>query len=244
MADASPLSLIRRFGPLAVIVAGLVAAIALGLPHELSIHQLHRHREALEALVRTHRILSVVAYVAIYSFAVTLSLPGAPLVMTLTGGFLFGPWIGGTAAALSCTLGASVVFLVCRTAAGDVLRRRAGPTVARIEEGVRREAFYTVTVLRLLPVMPMALANLGLGFVAIRLRTFMTATFVGILPISVIYAMLGSGLGRTFAAGEHPHIHEMMTPQIILALSGLAILSLAPILVRWLRRPRPDRRQG
>jgi uncharacterized membrane protein YdjX (TVP38/TMEM64 family) len=231
-------SLARRFGPLALVAAALITALVLGLPHELSLHQLHRHRDQLEALVRTHPVLSVLAYIALYSLAVGVSLPGAPLVMTLTGGFLFGPWIGGPAAAISCTIGATIVFVVCRTAAGDVLRKRAGPTIARIEEGVRREAFTYILVLRLLPITPMALANLALGFIDIPLRTFVLGTFLGILPVSVIYAGLGSGLGKTFASGAHPHMHEMMRPEIILALCGLAVLSLAPIAVRQLQRRR------
>jgi uncharacterized membrane protein YdjX (TVP38/TMEM64 family) len=233
----SVLALARRFGPLALVAAGLVAAVALGLPHQLSLHQLHRHRDQLEALVRLHPALSVAAYVGIYALAVALSLPVA-LVMTLTGGFLFGPWVGGLAAAGGCTIGGAVVFLVCRTAAGDVLRRRAGPTIARIEDGVLRDAFSYILVLRLLPVMPLWLANLALGFIEIPLRTFVVATFVGILPVSLVYAGLGSGLGRMFASGVRPDLHAVMRPEVILALAGLALLSLAPIAVRRLRRPR------
>jgi uncharacterized membrane protein YdjX (TVP38/TMEM64 family) len=157
------------------------------------------------------------------------------MIMTLTGGFLFGPWVGGLAAALGCTFGATIVFLVCRTAAGDVLRRRAGPTIARIEDGVLADAFSYVMILRLLPVVPMTLSNLALGFIEIPLRTFVLATFIGILPVSLIYANLGAGLGKLFAAGTRPHLHDLVTPQVIAALAGLALLSVAPIVFRRLR---------
>jgi uncharacterized membrane protein YdjX (TVP38/TMEM64 family) len=221
-----------------VVVLGLVAAIALGLPHQLSLHQLHRHRDELAALTRTHPVLGLLAYVGVYGLAIGLSLPVA-MIMTLSGGFLFGPWIGGLAAACGCTIGGTIVFLVCRTAAGDVLRRRAGPTIAKIEDGVLADAFSYVMVLRLLPVMPMTLANLALGFVEIPLRTFVLGTFLGILPISLIYAGLGSGLGKMFAQGGRPNLHALIRPEVLLALAGLALLSLAPIVARRLRRPRP-----
>jgi uncharacterized membrane protein YdjX (TVP38/TMEM64 family) len=234
---ASASSLLLRFGPLALVAVALVAAFALGLPHQLSLHQLHRHREQLQALTRLHPVLSVLGYVGAYTLAVAVSLPVA-LFMTLTGGFLFGPWVGGLAAATGCTLGGTGVFLVCRTAVGDVLRRRAGPTVAKIQDGVRQDAFSYILVLRLLPVMPLWLVNLALGFIEIPLRTFMLATFLGILPVSLIYAGLGSGLGRMFAKGIRPDLHAVMRPEVILALVGLALLGLAPLVVRRLRRPR------
>lgn len=230
-------TLARRFGPLALVAVALVAAIALGLPHQLSLHQLHRHREQLQALTHAHPVLSVVGYVAVYAAAIALSLPVA-MVMTLSGGFLFGPWVGGVAAACGCTLGGIGVFLVCRNASGDVLRRRAGPTIARIEHEVVADAFVYVMVLRLLPIMPMTLANLALGFIDIPLRTFAMATFAGILPISLIYAGLGSGLGKAFAGGARPDLHALVRPEVLLALGGLALLSLAPILARRLRRRR------
>lgn len=239
MAETPPrpsmLTALRRFGPLALIAAGLAAAIALGLPHQLSLHQLHRHHQALETFRRLHPVLSVLAYVATYAVVVGLSLPVA-LPMTLTGGFLFGPWIGGVAAATGCTLGGSAVFLVCRTAAGDVLRRRAGPTIARIEDEVLADAFSYIMILRLLPVMPLWLANMALGFIEIPLSTFALATFVGILPVSLVYAGLGSGLGKVFEHGGRIDLHAVFRPEVLAALAGLAVLSLLPIVVRRMRR--------
>jgi uncharacterized membrane protein YdjX (TVP38/TMEM64 family) len=233
------LRLIRRFGPLTLLVAALLAVWASGLTHDLSLHMLRGRRDELEALVHAHPLLALAAYVVVYILVVALSLPAA-LVMTLTGGLLFGVWLGGLAAALSCTLGSAVLFLVCRTAVGDTLRRRAGPTVARIEEGVRRDAFSYVVTLRLIPVMPFWLANLALGFVEIPLGVFMAATFIGILPVSLVYAGLGANLNLLFARHERPDLHIVMRPEVLLPLIGLALLALTPIIARRLRRPADD----
>ncbi len=236
-ASSRAVLILRRFGPLVVVAAGIVAAFAFDLPHRLSFHQLREHQAELQVLAHTHPVGSVIGYVGAYALAIGLSLPVA-MVMTLTGGFLFGPWIGGVAASIGCTIGATLVFVVCRTAAGDVLRRRAGPTIARIEDGVLADAFLYVMTLRLLPVVSMTLANLALGFIEIPLRTFVTATFLGILPVSIVYASLGSGLRKVFAKGGHPHLHDLIGPQVLLALGGLALLSLAPIVIRRVRRRR------
>lgn len=230
-------SLLRRFGPLILLAAALAAVWASGLTHDLSLHVLRARREALEAAVHAHPLLALGAYVAAYILVVALSLPAA-LVMTLTGGLLFGAWLGGFAAAISCTLGSAVIFLVCRTAIGDALRRRAGSTVARIEEGVRRDAFSYIITLRLIPVMPFWLANLALGFVDIPLGVFVAASFIGILPVSVVYAGLGANLNLLFARHQRPDLHLVLRPEVLLPLIGLALLALAPVLARRLRRPK------
>ncbi len=226
--------LMRRFGPLLLVLAALIAAFASGLTKHLSLHELRARREELEALVHAHPAASLLLYVATYTASVSLSLPAA-LVLTLTGGLLFGAWIGGFAAAFSCTLGATIVFLVCRTAIGDALRSRAGPTAARIEDAVRRDAFSYIVTVRLIPVMPFWLANLALGFIDIPLRTFVVASFLGIVPVSLIYAGLGSGLDHMFARHQRPDLHLVMHANILVPLLGLAILSLAPIAWRRLR---------
>jgi uncharacterized membrane protein YdjX (TVP38/TMEM64 family) len=232
--------LVRRFGPLALLAAALIVAWASGLTHDLSLHALRTRREALEAVVHAHPLVSVGAYVGVYVLAVALSLPAA-LVMTLTGGLLFGAWVGGLAAAVSCTVGSTIIFWVCRTALGDVLRRRAGPTVARIEQGVRRDAFSYVVILRLIPVTPLWLANLALGFVDIPAGVFIAASFIGILPVSLVYAGLGANLNLLFARRQRPDLHLVLQPQVLLPLAGLALLALAPMVLRRLRKG-PGRR--
>ena len=225
---------VRRFGPLALVAALVIAAFASGVTRHLSLHELRARHLELEALVKAHPLAALGAYVLTYTLVVALSLPAA-LVMTLTGGLLFGAWVGGGAAALGCTLGAAILFLICRTAAGDVLKARAGPTAAKIEAGVRRDAFSYILILRLVPVMPFWLANLALGFIDIPLRVFVAASFLGIAPVSLIYAGLGSGLDHLFAHHQRPDLHLVMHANILLPLLGLAILSLAPIAWRRLR---------
>ena len=224
----------RRFGPLALVALAAVAFLSSGAARHLSLHGLSARRDMLQALVHAHPVVTLASYVAIYTLAIGLSLPAA-LVLTLTGGLLFGTWIGGAAAALSCTLGAAVIFLICRTAMGDVLRRRAGPTVARIADDVRRDAFSYIIALRLIPVMPFWLANLALGFIDVPLRVFVTASLIGIAPVSLIYAGLGASLNVVFAHGQRPDLHLALRPAVFLPLMGLALLALAPIVVRRLR---------
>jgi uncharacterized membrane protein YdjX (TVP38/TMEM64 family) len=226
---------IKRFGPLIVIALAVAAVIASGLADHLSLAELKERRDQLQGFVALHPALSFGLYILIYIAVVSLSLPGA-LVMTLSGGFLFGPWLGAAAAASGASLGAAVIFMVCRSAVGDSLRGKAGSTISKIEEGVRRDAFSYILTLRLIPVMPFWLVNLAAGFVDIPLRTFLSATVLGILPGSLVYAGLGSGLGEVFASGQEPNLRVIFEPHVLLPLVGLGLLSLLPVVLRRFRK--------
>jgi uncharacterized membrane protein YdjX (TVP38/TMEM64 family) len=226
--------LIGRFGPAAAVLLLIIGFFALRLDRYISLAELRMRREALDAAVDAHPVLTLAIYLAAYIALVGASLPVA-LVLTLTGGFLFGPLLGGFAAAAGCTLGACLIFLVCRTAMGDALRRRAEGRVAKLEQGLRKDAFFYLLTLRLIPLVPFWLANLAAGLVAIPLRTFLVATFIGILPVSLVYATLGADLHAVFRRGEPIAPHTFVQPQVLLPLLAIALLSLAPLVFRRMR---------
>jgi signal transduction histidine kinase len=223
-----------RFGPLAVMVAGLVVLVLSGALKHLSLEELRADRHVLKAFVDAHPLLSVLAYVAVYVGAIALSLPAA-LILTVSGGFLFGPWLGGVAASVASTSGGAIVFLVSRLAVGDAVERRSGPRMRAIEEGIKKDAFFYLLTLRLIPVTPFGVVNVAAALLSIPLATFVVATFAGVLPGAVIYAGIGSGLGRLFDAGGRLSVHALITPQIALPLGALAVLSIAPILYQRMR---------
>jgi uncharacterized membrane protein YdjX (TVP38/TMEM64 family) len=225
---------VLRFAPVTLVVLIVIALVWSGVLKHLSLHELHERHGQLAAYVKAQPAPSVLIYLAVYVAAVGLSLP-APLVMTLTGGFLFGPWLGGVLAALSCTGGASIAFLIARLTVGDALEHDVGPRVKAFEEGVKKDALFYLITLRLLPIMPFWLVNVAAGLLSIRLSTFCIATLIGIFPVSLIYAGIGSGLGRIFNSGARLDIHALITPSLVLPLAGLALLSFLPILYHWWR---------
>lgn len=225
----------RRYGLLIVLVLLVIAAVASGATKHISLGELKARRAELSAFVEAHWIASLAVYGVLYTMVVALSLPLA-LVMTLTGGFLFGPVPGGLAALTSATLGSTVSFLACRTAFGDVITRKAGPTISRLAEGFRKDAFSYLFTLRIIPIAPLLLINVAAGLAEVSTQTFVTASFIGMAPGSFVYAFLGSGLGAVFERGDEPDLHIITEPRILLPLIGLACLALAPMAYRRLRR--------
>lgn len=213
------------------VVAALVALRLSPAGHWLSLESLARNREALLAFVAAQGALAAAAFVAAYVAVVALSLPGAA-VMTLTGGFLFGPWLGTALTAVGATTGATIVFLAAERIFGADALERIGPRAQRLAEAIRKEAATYLLVLRLVPLFPFFLVNLVPAFCGVRPLVFVLTTFFGILPGTLVYSLAGAGLGSALEAGGGFEIGRVLTPEIVAALCGLAALSLAAIPVR------------
>lgn len=226
---------LRRILPLAVLAAGFALFFLLGLEHELSLASLKANREALEAWVEAHPVLTALAFAALYAAIIAFSIPaGAP--MTLAGGFLFGVWEGGALVVVAATLGATIIFLATKTALAGPIRARLGPRIRAMEEGFEKNEFNYLLVLRLVPVFPFFLVNIAAGLLGMRLWTYVLATFIGIVPGTFVYAGLGNGLGKIFDAGGTPDLGIIFRPAIFWPLIGLAVLSLLPVLWRAMRK--------
>lgn len=221
----------RRVWIVAGVVALLGALRAAGLGDLLSLETLSRHRDALAGFVAAHALAAGAAYVAIYTAAVALSLPGA-VVLTLTGGLLFGPVLGTALTVTAATLGATLVFLFARRVFGEDALARLGPRAAKLAEGIRRDAASYLLVLRLVPLFPFFLVNLVPAFCGVRLPVFVLTTLFGILPGTAVFSLAGAGLGDVLAAGGSFEVGRVLTPSVLAALLGLAALSLAAIPLR------------
>jgi len=226
----------RRLWPLALILGALALAYALGLQRYLSFDSLAAHRAALTGFVAARPVLAPLLFILAYVAVVGFSLPGGA-VMTLAGGFLFGPWLGAAATVVGATLGACALFLAARYALAETLARRAGPFMAKIQAGLQRDGFWYLLSLRLLPVVPFWLLNLAPALAGMRLLPYAAATFLGIIPATVVFAGIGAGLGEVFDAGRRPDLSIIVSPGILLPLLGLAALSLAG--AWWRGRSRP-----
>ena len=210
------------------LVAALLALRFTGLGELLSLDTLARHRAALTGFVAANWLLAAGAFVLAYAAAVALSVPGA-VILTLSGGFLFGAVAGTALTVVAATIGATLVFLLARRIFGADALDRLGPVAQRLAAGLRRDASPYLLVLRLVPLFPFFLVNLVPAFAGVRLPVFVLTTLVGILPATAVFSLAGAGLGSVLDAGGTLEIRSILTPQIIGALCGLAALSLAAI---------------
>jgi uncharacterized membrane protein YdjX (TVP38/TMEM64 family) len=214
----------------------LVLFFALRLDRYANFQALREHRAALSQFVRAEGALAAVLFIVGYAVAVAASLPGGA-VLSVGGGFLFGTIAGTVYVVIGATLGATLLFLAARSAFGDGLRRRMGALGNRLAAELADNAFSYLLVLRLVPLFPFWLVNLVPAAAGVSLRTYMLATFLGIIPGTFVFVSIGSGLGAVFDRGETPDLSTVFSPAVLVPLIGLAVLALIPVAYRrWQAR--------
>ncbi|HYD99794.1 MAG TPA: TVP38/TMEM64 family protein [Alphaproteobacteria bacterium] len=237
---AGPRSLALRLAAVAAAVAAVALVLNLtGALDQLSFAGLARNREWLAGRVQSLGHAAPLAFILVYALCTAFSLPTGLLLSTL-GGFLFGTLWGGLYIVVGATLGATMLFLAARTVLGDALRARAGPALQRLEAGFRENALGYMLALRLVPLFPFWLVNLAPAFLGVPTATFVIGTFVGIVPGSLVFASVGTGLDAILAGGGTPDGSVLLQPRVLLPIGGLAVLALIPAAVkRFRRRPAP-----
>jgi uncharacterized membrane protein YdjX (TVP38/TMEM64 family) len=111
--------------------------------------------------------------------------------------------------------------------------------VGRLEAGFRAGAFSYTLFLRLVPVVPFSVVNLVPAILGIGLRPYALATIFGILPSTIIYSHLGSGLRHLASEDVRLDLGILHRPDIALPLFALGVLALVPVAYRAWRRRRP-----
>ncbi len=146
-----------------------------------------------------------VVFGALYIPACVFFLPGS--VLTLIGGFLFGVVTGTITVSLGSTLGATVACVIGRYFARDWVSRKieGNKTFSAIDEGVAEEGWKIVGLTRLSPVFPFSLLNYAFGLTRVSIPQYIVASWVGMLPGTLMYVYVGSlagSLAELGASGE------------------------------------------
>ena len=133
-----------------------------------------------------------VIFVGLYVVATVLFIPGS--VLTLGAGAVFGMALGSVCVSISATLGATAAFLVGRYLARDSIARKIGKSekFATIDRAVADEGWKIVLLTRLSPVFPFTLLNYAFGLTRVKLSHYVLASWLGMIPGTVMYVYLGS----------------------------------------------------
>ena len=135
-----------------------------------------------------------VAVAVIYIPACLLFLPGS--IITLGAGFALGIVHATIAVSIGSTVGATAAFLVGRTIArGWIEEKVSGNARFRaIDQAVGRQGFTIVLLTRLSPAFPFNLLNYAFGLTNVSLGRYVLASWIGMLPGTVMYVYLGSAI--------------------------------------------------
>ena len=135
-------------------------------------------------------IVAPLIFILIYMIATILFLPG--LILTMLAGVLFGPIFGTIYSIIGATIGATLAFLIARYLAIEKIEKMIeGKKLDYIKRSVEDEGWRFVAYTRLVPLFPFNLLNYSYGITNIKLKDYIWASFIFMLPGTFAYVYLG-----------------------------------------------------
>ncbi|MDB9315795.1 TVP38/TMEM64 family protein [Spirulina sp. CS-785/01] len=192
-----------KYGGIVITVAVLlIVANQLGVTDYIN--------QGMQATLRWIDSLGIwgpIAFIAIYATAAVFLVSGG--LLTLGAGVLFQPvWYGFIIVSLASTVAAAIAFLIGRYIARDWVSKKIEqqPKFKAIDKAVAREGWKIVGLTRLSPIFPFVFLNYAFGVTKVSLRDYVIASWIGMMPGTVMYVYLGSLAGNiaTLGAGETP----------------------------------------
>ena len=224
-----------RVGAALIVGGAILATTMLDLPNVLTMDALKTHHFTLTDWVGAQGVKAALLYIALYILLVLFLIPG-PFFATLVGGFLFGPLQGTLLTVIGATSGAIFVFLITKSAAGNLLHKWAGNRVNDLAVGFRENELSYMFVLRLIPIFPFSLVTICAAMLRVKGTTFFIATSLGIIP-AVYFASLAGASITTFIEGDKTLTStDVFTPEAITAIVGLVFLSTLPLIYKKVKR--------
>ncbi|MEM6445963.1 MAG: TVP38/TMEM64 family protein [Cyanobacteria bacterium P01_D01_bin.123] len=154
----------------------------------------------LQGWVRATGLWAPLVYVAAYVIATLLVLPST--VLNLSGGALFGPWMGTLLTSGGAIVAAIVAFIFARTLGREAIARRLAGRWQAMDAEVRRGGVFYMFAVRLVPVMPYGLVNFAAGLTSISLKDYVVGTSLGTVPSVLPFVLLGSSGLQAIGTGD------------------------------------------
>lgn len=217
---------LKRFAPLILLAAVIALIFGMGWNRYLSLDTIREHGAEFHAFKNANYVLCLLILMAVFTVLTASVVPGVFFV-TITAGYLFGPFVGGISTSLAATLGALIVYAVARSALGEALRRKAERDAGLMQKvctAIDKDTFWYVLASRLAVVVPFHMINLAAGVMAVRLAPYSIATFIGLLPAHIIYCWIGARLNSLLATNPDPDFQALFG-QFWAPMTGVFVLA-------------------
>ncbi len=116
-------------------------------------------------------------------------------IIGFLAGYAFG-FVEGTGLALAATtLGCVAAFYYARFLGRSFVVHKFSDKVRRIDAFLNRSPLTMTLLIRFLPVGSNLATNLAAGVSGVRVSPFFTGSLIGYLPQTIVFALVGSGIG-------------------------------------------------
>lgn len=146
----------------------------------------------IDVHIRDHGLRGEALFLGMGALFTAIGLPRQ--VIAFLAGYAFGLVAGTFFGALAALLGCALAFAYARVFGRSLLSARLGERARRFDAFIHEHPFSMTLLIRLLPVGSNLLTNLAAGISRVRTTPFLAASFVGYLPQTLVFALVGSGI--------------------------------------------------
>lgn len=188
--------------------------------------------DLIQSWLQAGGIWSPIIYIVIYVIATILILPSTAL--NLTGGAIFGPWMGTVWTSIAAIIAAIAAFIFARTVGYEIVAQKLAGRWQAIDAEVKQGAIFYMFAIRLMPILPYGLVNFAAGLTSISFKDYLIGTSLGTVPGILPFVLLGSSGLKAIRTGE-----------ILPLMTALALIGMLVGVSTWYRRRRsfPSRRK-
>lgn len=209
----------------AILIAVITGIFFIKPSTYINLATIQQHATTMYTWTHAHITLAIFLYMAIMFLITFLYIPAA-VILSVTGGFLFGP-IRGTVYAISgVTLGSMLMFILVRYYFGNYVQRRYAHLLKKLNAEADTYGDYYLLMLQLFPFTPTFVINTCAGLTKISLWTFGWTTYIGMIPGTFIYAFAGSKL-HTIKS-----LRDIVSWDLITLLIMMSALAVLPIVLK------------
>jgi len=149
---------------------------------------------------------------------------GSPVA--LMGGFIFGKWIGTLVVITGLSVGATFLYIFGNYFLRDLIREKFLNKFQNLEIKFKKSEFFYLLIYRFIGGVPWQISCLLPTLFNVRVKNFLFATFLGIIPQIFLAVSIGSGIERVIDQNsEVPGIIDIIFhPDIYVPLLGFFVL--------------------
>jgi uncharacterized membrane protein YdjX (TVP38/TMEM64 family) len=196
------------------LMAGAMIAIAFSLP----LLGAASAQSTLEHLVSEGGVRGPALFLLLGTMLTAIGLPRQ--IPAFVAGYAFGAWDGAAIALLAQVLACGIDFSWSRLLGRSFVYRRFGPALRKIDSTLAARPFIATLAFRLMPVGSNILLNLAAGLSSVRALPFITASAIGFIPQTIIFALIGRG-----SAPAHSYVLAIGIAMFVLSgICGVVLL--------------------
>ncbi|MGK7938644.1 MAG: TVP38/TMEM64 family protein [Crocosphaera sp.] len=181
-----------------LIASLIIVGKQLGIAQSLNINEtLQNILEWIDSL----GTIGYFAFILVYILAAVLLISGA--ILTLGAGAIFDVIKGSILVSIASTLGATLAFLIGRYLARGWVSKQLEkyPKFQAVDDAVAKEGWKIVGLTRLSPVFPFVILNYAFGITQVSLKNYILASWIGMMPGTIMYVYIGSLIGNIATLG-------------------------------------------